>query len=301
MTTDPLTPLNAAAQLRRHKITRKGFQLTILVCGRSGAGKSTFINTLCDGEVYETPQKTETITVRSKKVELDESDGTIINLTIVDTPGFGESVDNSGHAEHIVEYLETQFDYVLQEEARVRRNPKFVDNRVHVCLYFLSPSARGLNELDIEAIQKLSARVNVIPVVGKADTMTDKELLEVKQTVMDSIESHNLPIFTFNFDLDNYEQSEENAALREMLPFAVLGANTVYSVNNEYIRGRRYPWGFVHVENPLHSDFIALRSVLFGSHIQELRDSTLEVIYEKYRTEKLSQDPQALSRLSITG
>ncbi|GMM53218.1 septin [Starmerella bacillaris] len=296
----PLIPLNTAAHLRRHKITRKGFQLTILVCGRSGTGKSTFINTLCDTDIATTPEKTTEITVRNRKIELGESDGTIISLSIVDTPGFGEHIDNSGHAETIVKYLESQFDSVLQEETRVRRNPKFEDNRVHVCLYFLSPSPRGLNELDIETIQKLAARVNVIPVVGKADTMTDKELLSIKSSVMENIESHNLPIFTFNYDLDNnYDQTEENDALREMLPFAVVGANTIYQVNDEFFRGRRYPWGFVQVENPMHSDFIALRSVLFGSHIQDLKDSTLDIIYEKYRTEKLSKDPQMLARLSI--
>lgn len=43
------------------------------------------------------------------------------------------------------------------------------------------------------------------------------------------------------------------------------------------------------MEDTEHSDFIALRSVLFGSHLQELRDITHEVLYEKYRTEKLSE------------
>lgn len=44
------------------------------------------------------------------------------------------------------------------------------------------------------------------------------------------------------------------------------------------------------MEDTEHSDFIALRSVLFGSHLQELRDITHEVLYEKYRTEKLSEE-----------
>lgn len=45
------------------------------------------------------------------------------------------------------------------------------------------------------------------------------------------------------------------------------------------------------MEDTDHSDFVALRSVLFGSHLQELRDITHEVLYEKYRTEKLSREP----------
>lgn len=38
--------------MRRKKIVKKGFRLCLMVCGHSGVGKSTFINTLCDGEVY---------------------------------------------------------------------------------------------------------------------------------------------------------------------------------------------------------------------------------------------------------
>ena len=39
--------------MRRKKIVKKGFRLCLMVCGHSGVGKSTFINTLCDGEVYQ--------------------------------------------------------------------------------------------------------------------------------------------------------------------------------------------------------------------------------------------------------
>ena len=39
-------------QMRRKKIVKKGFRLCLMVCGHSGTGKSTFVNTLCDGEVY---------------------------------------------------------------------------------------------------------------------------------------------------------------------------------------------------------------------------------------------------------
>lgn len=38
--------------MRRKKIVKKGFRLCMMVCGHSGAGKSTFVNTLCDGKVY---------------------------------------------------------------------------------------------------------------------------------------------------------------------------------------------------------------------------------------------------------
>jgi len=46
------------------------------------------------------------------------------------------------------------------------------------------------------------------------------------------------------------------------VPFAVIGSNTVIEVRGRKMRGRMYPWGVVEVENPEHSDFIKLRTLL---------------------------------------
>lgn len=289
-----------ADRMRRRKITRKGFKLTLMVCGRAGTGKSTFIDTLCDNEVHKDDSNsyfTRNLTVGSKQIDLGEADGTNISLTVIDTPGFGERIDSSKDALAIKKYLEDQFEDILREEALICRNPRFEDKRVHVCLYFLPPTGHELRELDIDAMITLSSRVNIIPVIGKADTMTDSELIEAKRTIMSSIKSHNIPIFTFNYDLEDEESIEENTALREILPFALVGSQDIYQVGEEYIRARQYPWGTVEVEDPLHSDFAALRSVLLGSHIQELRETTNEILYEKYRTERLYKEPELLQKI----
>ena len=46
------------------------------------------------------------------------------------------------------------------------------------------------------------------------------------------------------------------------VPFAVVGANQVIEIRGRKVRGRMYPWGVVEVENPEHSDFIKLRTML---------------------------------------
>jgi septin family protein len=43
----------------------------------------------------------------------------------------------------IVNYLEREYDNVLAEESRIKRNPRFKDNRVHVLLYFITPTGHG--------------------------------------------------------------------------------------------------------------------------------------------------------------
>lgn len=43
----------------------------------------------------------------------------------------------------IVAYLEKQYDDILAEESRIKRNPRFRDNRVHALLYFISPTGHA--------------------------------------------------------------------------------------------------------------------------------------------------------------
>lgn len=80
--------------------------------------------------------------------------------------------------------------------------------------------------------------------------------------------------------------------MRSVLPFAVLGADK----EEDGMRVRKYPWGvvsgnliqFMLVENPKHSDFSSLRKVLFNTHLDDFKEITHDVLYEGYRTLKLS-------------
>jgi cell division control protein 11 len=40
-------------------------------------------------------------------------------------------------------YLERQYDDILAEQSRIKRNPRFKDNRVHALLYFIPPSGHA--------------------------------------------------------------------------------------------------------------------------------------------------------------
>ena len=45
-------------------------------------------------------------------------------------------------------YLERQYDDILAEESRIKRNPRFRDNRVHALLYFITPTGHGYDIAD---------------------------------------------------------------------------------------------------------------------------------------------------------
>ena len=209
----------------------------------------------------------------------------------MDTPGFGDSIDNEASFGEIVGYLERQYDDILAEESRIKRNPRFRDNRVHALLYFITPTGHGLRELDIELMRRLSPRANVIPVIGKADSLTPAELAESKKLVMEDIEHYRIPVYNFPYDIeeDDEDTVEENAELRGLMPFAIVGSEDVIEIGGRRVRARQYPWGIVEVDNPRHSDFLAIRSALLHSHLADLKEITHDFLYENYRTEKLSK------------
>lgn len=78
-------------------------------------------------------------------------------------------------AELLLAFLEKQFDEVFEEEQRIHRNPKFEEHRVHALMYFLEPTALGVKQFDIDFMKLLAPRVNIIPVIAKADGLAVKE------------------------------------------------------------------------------------------------------------------------------
>ncbi|KAK9460902.1 Septin-domain-containing protein [Lipomyces oligophaga] len=286
--------------LNRKKNVKKGIQFCIMVAGISGTGRTTFLNTLCGQEVLTSaaaasfdPKEAHIdkgITIHPITVDLEE-DGARISLTIVDTPGFGDNINNESCFSEIMGYLERQYDDILAEESRIKRNPRFRDNRVHVLLYFITPTGHGLRELDIELMKRLSSRVNIIPVIGKADSLTPTELAENKKLIMEDIYYYKIPIYDFPYEVEEDDEItiEENAELRAKLPFAIVASTEAFQINNRPTLARQYPWGYVEVDNPKHSDFGVLRSALLGTHLSDLKEITDDVLYERYRTERLSK------------
>ncbi|AET40813.1 septin SHS1 Ecym_6442 [Eremothecium cymbalariae DBVPG len=232
------------------------------------------------------------ITITSTSVEVcndrasdDPRDRMCLNL--IDTHGIGENLDNELCFDEVVAYLEQQFDLVLAEETRIKRNPRFEDGRVHAAIYFIEPTGHGLRELDIEMMKKLSRYTNVLPIISRADSFTTEELVNFKRAIMDDIEYFNVPIY--KFELDEDEEDEDAIAevrdLAELQPFAVV-CSDIKGPNGKYMRS--YPWGDIMIDDENISDLRALKSVLFGTHLQEFKDTTHNLLYENYRAEKLS-------------
>ncbi|OHW95112.1 septin [Colletotrichum incanum] len=290
----------------KKKSAKKGIQFSLMVCGASGTGRTTFVNMLCEKNVLGHKEsddengdyREQGVKINPITVEIEPEDRTCISLTIIDTPGFGDEIDNEASFSKIVGYLERQYDDHLVEESRIKRNPRFRDNRVHAMLYFITPTGHGLRELDIELMKRLAPRVNVIPVIGRADSLNPTELAQTKKLIMEDIEHYRIPIYNFPYDVeeDDEETVEENAELRGLMPFAIVGSEEVVEIGGRKVRARQYPWGIVEVDNPHHSDFLAIRSALLHSHLGDLKEVTFDFLYENYRTERLSKTMEGDNR-----
>lgn len=118
--------------------------------------------------------------------------------------------------------------------------------------------------MDIELMRRLSPRVNVIPVIGKADSLTPSELKGFKKRIMEDIEHYDIPVYNFPYDIeeDDEETIADNSELRALMPFAIIGSEEEIELDGQLVRARIYPWGIAEVDNPKHSDFSRLRSAL---------------------------------------
>ncbi|EEH35859.1 cell division control protein [Paracoccidioides lutzii Pb01] len=279
------------------KSVRKGFNFNVMVVGESGLGKSTLVNTLFNTSLYPPKERKgpsldiipKTVAIESISADIEEN-GVRLRLTVVDTPGFGDFVNNDDSWRPIVENIEQRFDAYLEAENKVNRM-NIVDNRVHACVYFIQPTGHSLKPLDIEVMRRLHTKVNLIPVIAKADTLTDEEIALFKQRILADIQHHSIQIFEGpRYELDDEETIAENQEIMSKVPFAVVGANSeVTSSEGGKVRGRRYPWGVIEVDNEEHCDFVKLRQMLIRTHMEELKEHTNNALYENYRSDKLTQ------------
>merc|ERR1719383_5487 len=117
--------------------------------------------------------------------------------------------------------------------------------------------------------------------------MTPDECQRFKKQIMKEIQEEKIQIYEFP-ECEDEEENRLNKKLKNRVPFAVVGSNTVMESNGKKVRGRQYPWGVAEVENIDHCDFTVLRDMLIRTHMQDLKDVTNNVHYENYRSRKLA-------------
>ncbi|KAF7722116.1 hypothetical protein EC973_003696 [Apophysomyces ossiformis] len=281
---------------QRHKIVAKrGVHFTIMVCGESGLGKTTFINTLLSTSIknYKDPKRRHekqldrTVEVEITKAELEEKMFKV-KLAVIDTPGFGDYVNNHDSWLPVSEFIDDQHESYMRQEQQPKRQG-IIDMRVHACLYFIRPTGHSLKPLDIEMMKRLGSRVNLIPVIAKADTLTPKDLAEFKRKILDVIKAQNINMYSCPVESEDEEVTVRNRSIAASMPFSIIGSTEVVRTpDGREVRGRAYSWGVAEVENEAHCDFKKIRHLLIRTHMLDLITTTEEIHYENYRQQQMA-------------
>ncbi|KAK2537594.1 hypothetical protein Q9233_002898 [Columba guinea] len=293
------------------KSVKKGFDFTLMVAGESGLGKSTLVNSLFLTDMYRDRKLlnaeeriTQTVEITKHVVDIEEK-GVKLRLTIVDTPGFGDAVNNTECWKPVADYIDQQFEQYFRDESGLNRK-NIQDNRVHCCIYFISPFGHGLRPLDVEFMRALHQRVNIVPVLAKADTLTPTEVERMKNKIREEIDQYGIRIYQFpecDSDEDEEFKLQDQAlkvglaplvpSLEEQSPMAKRASPPTVALGFfGALQGLQQPQ---HVENPSHCDFVKLRTMLVRTHMQDLKDVTRETHYENYRTQCI----QSMTRMVV--
>ncbi|CAL8305585.1 unnamed protein product [Merluccius merluccius] len=288
--------IDAILEQMRRKAMKQGFELNIMVVGQSGLGKSTLMNTLFKSKVSRksalaTAQEKIPKTVEIKSISHDvEEKGVRMKLTVIDTPGFGDQINNENCWQPIMKFINDQYEAYLQEEININRKKRIPDSRVHCCIYFIPPTGHCLRPLDVEFMRRLSKVVNIVPVIAKADTLTLEERDFFKQKIREELRANGIDVYPQKEFDEDAEDRMINEKIREMIPFAVVGSDQEYQVNGRRLLGRKTKWGTIEVENIAHCEFAYLRDLLIRTHMQNIKDITSSIHYEMYRVRRLHEN-----------
>ncbi|KAK3387798.1 Septin-type guanine nucleotide-binding (G) domain-containing protein [Podospora didyma] len=280
------------SQIER-KLLKRGFQFNVICVGQTGLGKSTLINTIFASHLIESkgrlaPEEIIRSTTEIQSVShIIEENGVRLRLNIVDTPGYGDLINNDRCWDPIVKYIKDQHSAYLRKELTAQRERYIQDTRIHCCLFFIQPSGHSLKPIDIVVLKKLSDVVNVVPVIAKADSLTLEERLEFKERIKEEFAFHNLKMYPYDNDEFDSEERAVNDQIKSLIPFAVVGSEKSILVNGKQVRGRQNRWGVINVEDENHCEFVYLRNFLLRTHLQDLIETTSQIHYETFRAKQL--------------
>eukprot|EP00960_Hanusia_phi_P029695 748108-Hanusia_phi.AAC.3 len=181
------------------ELEQKGKTLTVMCVGESGVGKTSLISNILTVPISKAPPPpTKHITDNEIRIKCD---GIPLTATFIDTPGYGDIMQLEKSFYCIAADIDRRLEKAFSKENR-RVRPDKMDRSsgvgVDAVLYFIAP--HRLKKIDLNFLKVLAdegsrltsnswckiiqGRASIIPILAKADTMTEAELKSFRALVV---------------------------------------------------------------------------------------------------------------------
>eukprot|EP00599_Poterioochromonas_sp_BG-1_P009812 CAMPEP_0173142156 /NCGR_PEP_ID=MMETSP1105-20130129/5924_1 /TAXON_ID=2985 /ORGANISM="Ochromonas sp., Strain BG-1" /LENGTH=372 /DNA_ID=CAMNT_0014055501 /DNA_START=91 /DNA_END=1206 /DNA_ORIENTATION=- len=186
-----------------------------MVCGESGSGKTTFCLTLfnkylTDRKKLQGKGPAQTLSIEEIGCfELKTTTNQPCFVHLYDSRGYGDFINNKDAVQEVKRYIiRKHLDWLNirgQETSEDDRAQQ--DERIHLIFYFFAP--HRYKEIDKVFLSELTHVANIVPVVGKSDTMTVDErrnyLVQLRDLLNTLKVKNGVNIFDFHEDAEDRE------------------------------------------------------------------------------------------------
>ncbi|KAI8801369.1 Septin-domain-containing protein [Cladochytrium replicatum] len=225
------------ARLARAPIPANIGAFKISVCGDSGIGKTSLIHRFMmmdeiseHGPLDSSEKLTHELkasTIPADQLHLGEEP---MNLTFVDTFGFGATIDAMAAIEPVVAYHVAQFHttdgyFTKSNTAEMKGTiERFLSSgagghtHVDLCIYGI---LHRVKPVDIEYMRRLSSVCAVVPVIFKADSMKPADIFKLKKKVVDELIRAKVTFYSFGLDPARELLPLVNAGIPSTPPYAI--------------------------------------------------------------------------------
>lgn len=262
------------------------YQFNIMLVGLTGVGKSTLVKSLFRGKIR--PREIDGVQTLNEYEDLIEENGVRVRLRCTETSYF-KAHDIDAYTKYIDEHLEAYF------KAQVRQGSINIrDTRVHCCIYMIPQHGKlRLDSDDIKCMKALHERVNLVPVISKADSLNSTRRAKFKENVLADLEANGINYFKF---VGHPEEDEELAlAIKqqaERFPFAVVAADEPIIERNKKIWICESGSCKINIDTDKDYDFDALAKLLIRYCFVDLTDTTHSRHFAKFKHDVLQAAKQ---------
>ncbi|CAB9506328.1 Septin-8 [Seminavis robusta] len=217
------------------------------------------------------PSQTMVVDPSRQFSRFDPMSNTILRVRIIDTPGFGNRVNHRDAVRPIAKYMQKcrsrQYKAEITSTTLPDEHVEACDDLIHVCLYFLSPG-RFL-EMDSYFLKRIQSEVCVVPIIAKADTLTDEELTAYRAEITKAFAREGIVPYLFDAQKNNNNNNNSNNSKESQeVPFVSSRGRRAGEALAVVSRDGLYTWGDVRSLDPVHSDLLLVRDLLLSQHTE---------------------------------